>query len=65
MLPGKYGVDRSGIDVDDRTMAELTAVSRDDWRKEAASVGEFFARFDGRLPAEMARQREALEKRLG
>jgi phosphoenolpyruvate carboxykinase (GTP) len=65
MLPGKYGIDRGGIDLDDRTMAELTAVSRDDWRKETASVGEFFAKFDGRLPAEMARQREALEKRLG
>jgi phosphoenolpyruvate carboxykinase (GTP) len=65
MLPGPHGIDRTGIDVDDRTMTELLTVSREDWRKEAEGVGEFFSRFDGRLPAEMERQRQALVKRLG
>src|SRR5262245_8065899 len=65
MLPGSHGIDRAGIDVDDRTMADLLTVSRDDWRKEAEGVGEFFSKFDGRLPGEMERKRQALEKRLG
>jgi phosphoenolpyruvate carboxykinase (GTP) len=65
MLPGVHGIDRGGIDVDDRTMAELLTVSRDDWRKETEGVGEFFSKFDGRLPAEMEKQRQALAKRLG
>ncbi len=65
LLPTTSAIDRSGIDVDDRTMQELLSVSKDDWKKEAAGVGEFFARFDGRLPGEMERQRRALEKRLG
>jgi GTP-dependent phosphoenolpyruvate carboxykinase len=40
-------------------------VSKDDWRAEAQSVGEFFSKFDGRLPGEMEKQRQALAKRLG
>jgi phosphoenolpyruvate carboxykinase (GTP) len=65
ILPTTSAIDRTGLEVDDRTMRELLSVSKDDWRKEAAGVGEFFAKFDGRLPGEMERQRQALEKRLG
>jgi phosphoenolpyruvate carboxykinase (GTP) len=65
VLPTTHAIDRSGIDVDDRTMAELVSVSEDDWRAEASGVGQFFAKFDGRLPDELERQRLALEKRLG
>ena len=45
-------------------MHELLSVSKDDWRKEAEGIGEFFDKFGDRLPAEMSRQREALLKRL-
>jgi len=65
MLPAKGAIDTSGLAVDGRTMEELLSVSKDDWRREAAGIGEFFGRFDGRLPAEMARQRQGLVKRLG
>ena len=65
LLPDRSAIDRSGLDVDDGTMEELLSVSKDDWRREAAGVGEFFAKFGARLPGEMTRQREALEKRLG
>jgi phosphoenolpyruvate carboxykinase (GTP) len=65
MLPTTSAVDRSGVDVDDATMRELLSVSKDDWKKEAEGVGEFFSKFDGRLPGEMEKQRQALEKRLG
>jgi phosphoenolpyruvate carboxykinase (GTP) len=65
MLPTPNAIDRAGIDVDARTMVELEAVSKDDWRAETKGVGEFFAKFGPRLPGEMERQRQALEKRLG
>jgi phosphoenolpyruvate carboxykinase (GTP) len=65
MLPTPSAIDRTGIDIDDATLRELVSVSKDDWKKEAAGVGEFFAKFDGRLPGEMEKQRQALEKRLG
>jgi phosphoenolpyruvate carboxykinase (GTP) len=65
MLPTPDAIDRVGIDVSDATMRELLSVSKDDWKKEVEGVGEFFAKFGDRLPAEMERQRKALEKRLG
>jgi phosphoenolpyruvate carboxykinase (GTP) len=65
MLPARGAIDTSGLAVDGRTMEELLSVSKDDWRREAAGIGEFFGKFDGRLPAEMERQRQALVKRLG
>jgi phosphoenolpyruvate carboxykinase (GTP) len=65
MLPTVDAIDRNGIDVDDAIMRELTSVSKQDWKKEAAGVGEFFSKFGARMPAEMERQRQALEKRLG
>jgi phosphoenolpyruvate carboxykinase (GTP) len=65
MLPTPNAIDRAGIDVDARTMVELETVSKDDWRAETKGVGEFFTKFGPRLPGEMERQRQALEKRLG
>src|SRR5205814_1992005 len=65
MLPAKGAIDTSGLAVDGRTMEELLSVSKDDWRREAAGIGEFFGKFDGRLPAEMERQRQRLVKPLG
>ncbi len=46
-------------------LEEMLSVSKDDWRREAEGIGEFFAKFDGRLPAEMERQRQGLVRRLG
>jgi phosphoenolpyruvate carboxykinase (GTP) len=65
LLPGRGGIDTGGLPVDEATMRDLLSVSRDDWRHEAAGIGEFFGKFDGRLPDEMARQRARLVERLG
>jgi phosphoenolpyruvate carboxykinase (GTP) len=64
-LPGRGAIDTSGLDVDAATMDELFSVPRDDWRAEAEGIGEFFAKFGSRLPAEMEQQRQALLRRLG
>ena len=65
LLPGAGGVDTTGLGLDEATMRELLSVSRDDWKAETDSIGEFFAKLGDRLPAEMRKQREALVKRLG
>jgi phosphoenolpyruvate carboxykinase (GTP) len=65
MLPAAGSIETAGLDVSPATMQELLAVHRDDWKAEAAGVGEFFAKFGDRLPAEMERQRQALLQRLG
>jgi phosphoenolpyruvate carboxykinase (GTP) len=65
LLPAPGAINTDGIDIDERTMRELLTVSKEDWRKEAENIGEFFTKFGDRLPAEMARQREALVRRVG
>ena len=65
LLPARGAIDTSGLAADGRTMEELLSVSKDDWHREAEGIGEFFAKFDGRLPAEMERQRQGLVRRLG
>ncbi len=65
LLPDPRGIDTEGLDVSPATLRELLTVPRDDWRAEVEDVGAFFAKFDGRLPGELERQRAALAKRLG
>jgi phosphoenolpyruvate carboxykinase (GTP) len=65
LLPAPGAIDLTGIDVPEAAMRELFTVAREDWRKEADNVGEFFAKFGERLPGEMARQRDALARRVG
>ena len=65
LLPAPGALDTSGLDVAPETLRELLAVDPADWRQEAASLGEFFAKFGDRLPAELERQRQALIARLG
>ena len=65
LLPAKGAVDTGGLDIQPGAMDELLSVSRDDWKKDADNLGEFFAKFGDRLPKEMDGQREALVKRLG
>ncbi len=63
-MPTIDAIDRTGLDVSDEAMEELLKVDRDEWLKEVASVKEYYAQFGDRLPEELARQLEALEKRL-
>jgi phosphoenolpyruvate carboxykinase (GTP) len=63
-LPGRGAIDTQGLSLNG-AMDELLTVSRDDWRKEAEGIGEFFDKFGEHLPDEMERQREELAKRLG
>jgi phosphoenolpyruvate carboxykinase (GTP) len=65
MLPSKKAIDTTGLDLPAGALDELLTVSRDDWRKEADNLGEFFGEFGDRLPPEMNRQRQELIKRLG
>ncbi len=64
-VPTTKAIDRAGLDVSEATMQELLSVNKDDWKGELAGMREFFAKFESKLPAEMQRQVDGLEKRLG
>jgi GTP-dependent phosphoenolpyruvate carboxykinase len=59
LLPAKGGIDTSGLDLSPGAIDELLTVSRDDWKADAASIGEFFGKFGDHLPSEMDRSASA------
>lgn len=64
-VPAKGAVDTRGLDVAPETMSEILSVDREEWAKETTAMREFFAKFGDRLPAEMTRQVDELDRRLG
>ena len=64
-LPAEGALDTTGLTVAPGTLRELVAIDPADWRREVESLGEFFAKFGDRMPAELETQRRALLARLG
>ena len=63
-MPTPGAIDLEGLDIPAKDMEELLTVNKDEWNKEIASVKEYYAGFGDKLPAELAAQLEALEKRM-
>ena len=63
-MPTPDAIDLKGLDVPAKDMEELLTVDKDEWNKEIASVKEYYTGFGGKLPAELAAQLAALEKRM-
>jgi len=62
--PKAEDINVEGLDIDLETLKGLLDVDKDLWKKDAAGIREFYAKFGDKLPAELAKQLEALEKRL-
>jgi phosphoenolpyruvate carboxykinase (GTP) len=60
---GTEGIDISGLDVSDQTMAELLRVEPGEWRQQLPQLHAHYARF-GNLPAELHAQLQDLEDRV-
>jgi len=63
-MPTLHSIDREGLDVNETDMAELLKVDKSEWLKEVASIREHYSKFGDRLPEELKKQLDALEKRL-
>jgi phosphoenolpyruvate carboxykinase (GTP) len=64
LVPSEGTIDTSGLDLPPEAMAKLLQVDPEEWRAQLPQLRDHFARFGGRLPDELARQLEALERRL-
>jgi phosphoenolpyruvate carboxykinase (GTP) len=64
LVPTVDAIDRSGLDVDDATMAELLEVDADAWKEEVRLIAAHFESFGERLPAELTVQLDDLTRRL-
>ena len=54
-----------GLDVSKSTLEQLLAVDPEQWRKEMASIGEYFGEFGERLPAELKDEHQKVVRALG
>ncbi len=63
-LPADGALDLAGLDLPPTAMPELLAVDVDGWQAELGLIREHFARFGDRLPAALADEADALERRL-
>jgi phosphoenolpyruvate carboxykinase (GTP) len=64
-LPTATAIDTDGLDISAADMEELLKIDRDGWKKEVASIRENYKTYGAKLPAELQKQLEELEKRLG
>jgi phosphoenolpyruvate carboxykinase (GTP) len=63
-LPKPGGIDISGLDVTDETLAELFTVDTASWLTEADLTAEYFTKFGDKVPSELFAQLDALKARL-
>jgi phosphoenolpyruvate carboxykinase (GTP) len=64
LVPTIDAIDRTGLAIDDPTMARLLGVDAEAWQREVALIEAHFAAIGDRLPAEMTTQLDALSKGL-
>jgi phosphoenolpyruvate carboxykinase (GTP) len=65
LLPTANGIDTDGLDVSPEDMQTLLNVDREGWRDAIPQIREHYARFDGKLPAQLSMSLDLLEERLG
>lgn len=63
-LPRPEDIDLEDSGVDLATLQSLLSVDRDLWKEDVAGVKEFYGKFGDKLPAELSRQLETLERNL-
>ncbi|HET7205847.1 MAG TPA: phosphoenolpyruvate carboxykinase (GTP) [Terriglobales bacterium] len=63
-LPDSGDFDTKGLNLNAASMAKLLSVDVEAWLAEVPSVRNYFARFGERLPKELSREVDELERRL-
>jgi phosphoenolpyruvate carboxykinase (GTP) len=64
LLPAEGAINTEGLNIDEEAMRELLSVDEDLVREQLPQVKEHFAQFGDKLPAQLAQQLDALERRL-
>lgn len=63
-VPRPEDIDIKGTDLTRETLRGLLSVDKEMWRAEAADIEKHYEKFGPRLPKELRKQLDALEKRL-
>lgn len=63
-MPADGDLDLKGLEIAPEDIAELLEVDREAIRRDADSIGDYFAQFGDRVPSRLLRQLRALRQRL-
>ena len=63
-VPKAEDINIEGLDMSVDTVKGLIAIDKENWKKEVEGIKEFYAKFGDKLPKELAKQAEELEKKL-
>ncbi|MFC1525802.1 phosphoenolpyruvate carboxykinase (GTP) [Candidatus Latescibacterota bacterium] len=63
-VPGPEDMDLVGLDLPAEDLRELMRIDGPAWRQEAEGIGEYFDRFEGRVPERLQAQLAAQKERL-
>ena len=64
LLPTATDIDTTGLEISDDELNALLSVDRDVWKEDVENIKEYFAQFGDRLPDEIKRQLDILDKNL-
>ncbi|NYD68575.1 phosphoenolpyruvate carboxykinase (GTP) [Agromyces atrinae] len=64
LVPAEGALNVDGLDIDDAALAQLFAVDTTSWLAECALTEEYFAQFDGRVPAALQAELASLRYHL-
>lgn len=63
-VPKAEDINIEGLDMSVDTVKGLIAIDKENWKKEVEGIKEFYAKFGDKLPKELAKQADELEKKL-
>ena len=63
-VPSEKALDLGSLKLDPADVKNLLSIDTGEWKDEIPGIREHYKRFGDRLPAELNRELEALEKRL-
>ncbi len=63
-VPKAEDINIEGLDMSVDTVKGLLAIDKENWKKEVEGIKEFYAKFGDKLPKELAKQAEELEKKI-
>lgn len=65
LVPYPEDIDTEGLQIGRRELEKALEVKPEEWRREASEIREFFSGFGQRMPEELLKELERLEKALG
>ena len=63
-VPKAEDIDLTGLDLSLDTLKGILAVDKEEWKKEADGITEFYKKFGDKLPAQLRSQLDSLKARL-